>query len=174
MESLIDEEKIQSSWPWKIFLFMTLVCSTTAFIYIGLIFGYQPFLKTRISNAQVKIDDLTNEVSLQDQKNFLKFYSQIVNLRSLLETHVVLNRFFDFLEKDTNKRVAYEVLSLNIAKGEAVLEGIADNYDRLSEQLESIGRASEVLSYILIQSQFVDGHIRFRVSVNFKLETFES
>ena len=172
MQSLIDDEKIENGWPWKIFLFMALVCSTTALIYFGLIFGYQPFLKTRISNAQIKIDDLVNEVSLQDQKNFLKFYSQIINLRSSLETHVVLNRFFDFLEKDTNKRVAYEVLSLNTTKGEAVLEGIADNYDRLSEQLESISRASEVSSYILTQSQFVDEHIRFRVSINLSPSTF--
>lgn len=174
MESLIDNETARSAWPWKSFIFMALVCGTTVLVYLGLVLGYQPFLENRIAKAQAQIDNLATEVSLQDQKSFLKFYSQIVNLRGLLESHMALDRFFDFLEKDTNKRVSYDVLSLNTSKNEVVLEGIADNYDRLSEQLESVGRASEVAEYILTQSQFVDGHIRFRISITFKPKVFTS
>ena len=172
MESLIDNETVTAGWPWKSFIFMALVCGTTVLVYLGLILGYQPFLKNRIAQAQAKIDNLAAEVSLQDQKSFLKFYSQIVNLRGLLEAHTAMDRFFDFLEKDTNRRVSYDVLSLNTTKNEVVLEGIADNYDRLSEQLEAIGRASEVATYILTQSQFVDGHIRFRISLTLEPLTF--
>ncbi len=166
MNNLLDEEeKIEGGWPWKILIFMVLFCTTTVLGYLGLIFGYQPFLESSIVNAQNKIDNLASEVSLQDQKDFLKFYSQVINLRTILADHVSLKNFFIFLEKETNQRVAFEVLSLNIPKREVVLEGMTDNYERLSEQLEAISRSKEVSNYILTQSQIVDGRIRFRVSI---------
>ena len=174
MEEVLSKEAVAGGWPWKIFVFMLLVLSTTVLAYGGLILGYQPVLKSRIEAAQSQIDNLANAVSLQDQKKFLQFYSQILNLRGLLSSHVAVDRFFDFLEKDINKKVAYEVVAFNALKSELTLEGVAENYDRLSEQLAVIAEAAEVKSYTLNQSQFNDGRIRFRMFIILKPEVFKA
>ncbi len=174
IENLMPSENGGASWPWKIFIFSVVVFSTVLGSYFGLIWGYRPYLDSRIATVQGDIDALSESVSLEDQQKFLKFYSQIVNLRGLLASHVNTAIFLAFLEKNTNRRAAYEIAALNIGRRELTLEGVTESYATLAEQLEAIGRAPEVASYLLNQSQLTEGRTRFRAVLTLKPEVFKS
>ena len=162
-ESILAPERLGAGLPWKIFIFALILFGTIIGSYFGLILGYRPYLDSRIAAVQAEIDALAQSISVEEQANFLRFYSQIVNLKTLLDTHIVFARFFPFLEKSTNKQVAYEVATLTTDKNELVLEGVAQSYAVIAEQLESLNQSLEVEDYILNQSQIAEGKIRFRI-----------
>lgn len=174
IENLMPSENGGANWPWKIFIFTIIIFGTVLGSYFGLILGYRPYLDSRIAAVQGDIDALSASVSLEDQQKFLKFYSQIVNLRGLLASHIAVDNFLAFLEKNTNKRVNYEIAALDIKHRELTLEGVTDSFATLSEQLVAIGQAPEVASYTLNQSQLTAGKTRFRSVLTLKPEVFKS
>lgn len=162
-ESILAPERLGAGLPWKIFIFALILFGTIVGSYLGLTVGYRPYLDSRIGVVQAEIDALAQSIPVDEQTNFLRFYSQIVNLKTLLDSHIVFARFFPFLEKNTNQQVAYEVATLITDKGEMVLEGVAQSYGVLAEQLEAMNQSLEVKDYILNQSQIAEGKIRFRI-----------
>ena len=166
-------ERVEGGAPWKVFVFSLIFFGAVLGSYFGLIFGYKPYLNSRIAAVQSQIDDLAGSVSVQEQSNLLRFYSQIVNLKTLLGSHVSLARFFPFLEKHTNSRVSYDIAFINSSTRELILEGLSESYPVLAEELQALHQAPEVKNYTLNQSQSADGRIRFRITAKFAPELFK-
>lgn len=164
LESLLSPEKLSVGLPWKLFIFAVILFGTVLAAYFGLLFGYKPFLNSRIDDVNQKIQNLAQSIPAEDQKDFLLFYSQVVNLKNLLSKHVIATKLFPFLERNTNKRVAFNVAAVDAIRKELVLEGIAESYSILAEQLQALNQSTEVKEYLLNQSQLSDGRVRFRIS----------
>ncbi len=164
LESLLSPEKLSVGLPWKLFIFAVILFGTVLAAYFGLLFGYKPFLNSRINDVNQKIQNLAQSIPAENQKNFLLFYSQVANLKNLLGNHIIFTKFFPFLERNTNKRVALSVSTVDASRKELILEGIAESYAILAEQLQALNQATEVKEYLLNQSQLSDGRIRFRIS----------
>jgi hypothetical protein len=163
-ELVLSPERAAVGAPWKLFVFSLIFLGAVIGSYAGLIFGYRPYLNSRIEAVQAQIDDLATSVSAEEQADLLRFYSQIVNLKTLLDSHVTFSKFFPFLERRTNNRVSFDVMFVNSATRELVLEGVAENFSILSEELQSLHQAPEIADYTLNQSQLADGRVRFRIS----------
>jgi hypothetical protein len=161
--ALVSPESFGAGLPWKIFIFSLILLGAVVGSYLGLVLGYRPFLNNRIAAVQQSIDDLAASVSVEEQEDLLRFYSQIVNLKTLLDKHISLAKFFPFLEQQTNRRVSYDVAFLNTQNRELILEGVAESYPVLAEQLQALHQAPEVASYTLSQSQTAEGRVRFRI-----------
>ena len=89
-EEILAPEASAMGWPWKIFLTMSTACGIVVAGYLGLTFGYKPYLETKIEGVKTDIDNLAKSLPLQEQQKFLKFYSQIVNVKALLDSHVAV------------------------------------------------------------------------------------
>lgn len=156
-------EKLPVGWPWKFFLFSVLVLLTTAVLYLGLDFGYKPFLKSRIESLNQSIEELSQIIPKDQQEGLIRFYSQVVNLQSLLASHVNVSKVFNFLQNNTNKSVFFSRADLMIGERRLNLEGFASNYEIFSQQLEAFNVAPEVENLVVNESSAVEGRVRFKL-----------
>ena len=162
---MVSADHFSAGLPWKLFIFSLILLGAVGGSYAGLLLGYRPFLNNRIAEVQRSIDELATSVPAEEQEDLLRFYSQIVNLKTLLDNHISLAKFFPFLEQQANRRVSYDTVFLDTKNRELILEGIAESYAVLAEQLQALHQAPEAASYTLSQSQTAEGRVRFRIVV---------
>ena len=104
----------------------------------------------------------------------MRFYNQIQSLKNLLDKHVINSKILSLLEKNTNKKVFYNKLDLDVAQRSLNLDGIAESYQILAQQLEAFKQAPEVERFLINNSQFNQGVVRFNLTVVLKSELFKS
>lgn len=168
-----EPENLSVGWPWRFFLTSFFIFLAAMLVYLGLVFGYEPYLQSQIEKQDQEINSLAQTVSKSDQDKFIQFYSQISNLKKLLENHILASKIFPFLEKNTNQKVYYKVFNLKVPEYELELEGVAESYAVLAEQLESFNQAQETGRYILNQSKFNGREVEFGASLELKQEIFK-
>lgn len=158
--------------PWKVFLFSILLFGTVVAGYAGLRAGYMPYVSGRLASVNANLAALAEAVPEKEQTNLFRFYSQLVNLKGLLDKHVVASKIPAFLEKTTNARVAYTNVSVDVVRRNVMLEGLTDRYETLAEQLEAVRQSPDVESYLLQESRLTEGKVRFRISATLRPALF--
>lgn len=162
-------------WPWRLILFSFLIFAATLVIYVALALGYRPYLKHQVELKDTEIAQLAQTVPKEEQERFLTFYSQLVNLKSLLKNRIISAPLLGWLEEHTNSQVFFTSFNLLTKNREMVLEGVADSYDVLAEQIEVFRKASELERYSIQQSLKTPDHrVRFRVNLIFKPDFLRS
>lgn len=114
-------------------------------IYFGLRFGYQPYLDSSVTKLDQQIQQFGQEISKEEQDNITAFYSQLVNLRTLLGARVVGSPVLDLLERDTLPGVYYTKASLNTLNSEFSLSGAARTVEDISRQAAIFEHDSSVM-----------------------------
>ena len=64
-----------------------------------MIFGYKPYLETERQSLDKKINEIGGAVSETDRENFIKFYSQLVNIQTLLNNHISGSNIYTFWKR---------------------------------------------------------------------------
>ena len=159
-------------WPWRMFAFSGFILLVVIIVYFGLRIGYEPFLKNRIEQIDTELENLTATIPQEEQEQFIAFYSQLVNLQTLLKTHPMSSEIFSFLEENTNSRVYYTGLDLDAQDRRLSLDGVAASYDVLVQQLETFGQLETVERYSVTESQVRDNQVRFRLIIFFTPDFF--
>lgn len=158
--------------PWKVFLFSILLLGTVIAGYAGLRVGYMPYVAGQLNAVNANLAALSEAVPEKEQANLFRFYSQLVNLKGLLDKHVIASKVPAFLEKTTNARVAYTNVAVDPVRRSVTLEGLTDRYDTLAEQLEAVRQSPDVESYLLQESRLSEGKVRFRISAVLRQSLF--
>lgn len=169
-EKFMEPEKLPVGWPWKLFIFSIILFALVIFIYLGIIWGYQPYLQSQKKSFDQKINETGGVISESDRENFVSVFSQLANLQSLLNTHIKGSNIYSFLEKNTNQGVYFEGADLSVTEHFLRLEGIARSYDNLVQQLVAFEQAPEIARVILEQSQTAERGIRFSLQLIIKPE----
>src|SRR3989338_1636243 len=117
--------KLAVGWPWRMFIFTSVMFLAAVFVYLGLAFGYKPYLQNSVSNIESELNSLSLQISPEAQKNFIRFYSQISNLRSLLAKHVTTSKLLPLLEASTHQKVVYSSTTLIPGERTLRIEGFA-------------------------------------------------
>jgi len=167
-ERLTAGEKIAVGWPWRFFSFTTLVLTVAVVFYAGLKFGYEPLLRKKLDETDLKLQELAQSLSAAEQEDLITFYSQLANLEALLGKHVLASVIFPFLERNTNQQVYYTMLNFESAERKLTLEGAAQSYGVFSQQLQAFEQAPEVKRLIVSDSDRSGGLISFRLHLVFK------
>ena len=158
-------------WPWRLLVFVVIIFGVTVATYLGMTLGYKPYLNSQIKTLDAKITNLSQAVGEEQQKNLVGLYSQLVNIQSLLNSHPVASKIFDFLEKNTHQQIYYTALNLSLTEKSVKLEGIAVNYGILAQQLELFRKTPEIEKVFLDDSRLTEeGSIRFSIRLIFKPE----
>ena len=101
-------------------------------------------------------------------QKFTQFYSQLVNLQNLLGNHIAASKAFPILERITSHKVYYRSVDLKIPERQLELDGIAESYEVLGEQLESFNQAAEMENSLVNQSQLVNQAVQFKATLLLK------
>jgi hypothetical protein len=163
-----ESEKLAVGWPWRLFTISLIIFGVILFVYFGLIIGYEPYLQSKIQEKDGELNQLAQIVSKEDQEKFIGFYSQLTNLKTLLEKHIAVSKLFPLLERITNQKVYFSGANLKTLERELELEGFAESYGILGEQLESFDQTKEISNYILDQSHLSEGKVQFKVKLKLK------
>ena len=169
----MKSEELPVGWPWRFLMFSALVAVTVAVGSAGLTFGYKPLLDSRLKGQEAELVGLGKIIPVKQQDEFVRFYSQLANLETLLSTHVSASPLFGLLESRTNGAVSYMVMELRVPERKIVLEGNASNYKSFAEQLQSFTEAPEVESVIVNDSNALEGKVKFRVTVTLREGIFK-
>lgn len=165
-------EKVSVGWPWRIFVFSLVVFFLSLSIYFGLRFGYGPYLEKSSEELDKKLAELTRTISVDEQDRFVNFYSQLVNLKAVLNSHSFVSNVFQFLERNTINSVYYNEANVDVNKRFVALKGFANNLQSLTEQVAVLEKAAEVESVILSNVGFVNNVTSFEFLVIFKPNFF--
>ena len=146
-----ESENLPVGWPWQFFSVSLIIFLTSLLIFLGLTLGYGPYLRSQILETDDKINQLLETVSKKDQERFAQFYSQLVNLKNLLDNHILSSKVLPWLEKITNQKVYYTNATIKVPEHKLELEGIAESYGVLGEQLEAFNQ-TEGISHLLLKA----------------------
>ncbi|NCN53159.1 hypothetical protein GW950_01705 [Candidatus Wolfebacteria bacterium] len=160
-----ESENLAVGWPWRLLSASFLLFLVSILTYFGLIVGYLPYLEKQIQEIDIEIGSLASSISKEDQQKFISFYSQLNNIKSLLDVHVLTSNVFPKLESVTNSQVYFTGATLKTDNHSLELSGVAEDYGVLGEQLEAFNQSPEISRYILTQSQIEDEIVRFHVTL---------
>jgi len=164
-------EKVEAGLPWRLLVFSAFLFGLLFFVYLGMQFGYKPYLNSRIKNLDSKINNLNQVIDEGERKRLIDMYSQFINIQDLLKSHTVPSRLIELLEKNTQSQIYYLSLNFSLTDKSLRLEGVSPNYNILAQQLELFQRIPEIERVNLDNSQLLgNGDIRFSIKLIFKPE----
>jgi hypothetical protein len=145
IEQLGQEPSGTQGWATGAIFFSFGILFLSVAIYFGLTLGYAPYLQGQLKDTQGQVTTLNNSVSASQQSQLIDFYSQIANLQTLLQNHVLASHFFTWLEQNTEANVYYQ--SLNLTQGTQVtLSGVAKTEADINQQIAVFENSSDVSS----------------------------
>lgn len=168
LDEKLAREELPVGWPWRFFLFSLLVAVAAGVIYAGLTYGYRPFLSVQIDEQKAAIAQLSQIIPKKQQEDFIAFYSQLVNLQSLLKDHIFTSKIFPFLQANTNRFIYYSLLDLRLGERRLIIEGVAASYEIFAQQLQAFSLAPEVETLIINDSSALGDRVKFRLSLTLK------
>lgn len=123
-------------WSGQLLMFSSTIFFISLVVYLGLIFGYRPYLNSQVKRLNDKIQSLSQQIPLDDQKKIINFYAQLVNLKAVLNGHIFTTPIFGWLEKNTQLNVYYTRLGLNAQNRQVTVVGLAKTVNDLVEQIK--------------------------------------
>lgn len=172
-EQLRGKESLAVGWPWRLLVVSGLILITTVAIYFGIAVAFNSFLDAKLKKADADLKGLESEISEEQRIDFMGFYSQINNIETLMGKQTSPAAFFaEVLEKNTLKKVFFNNLSVNLRAKEVKLDGVADSYATLAQQLEVLRQAKEVArvnleSAALVQADKDSQRVNFSLRLTF-------
>lgn len=176
-KDIVDQfrgEKLPVGWPWRLLLFSILLQAFFIFLYASITFGYAPYLKSKITQKEKEIEKVGASVKEEDRLNFVSFYSQLINLRRILDNHVNITPALIFLEQNTNKKVRFTSVDIGTERKDLRLNGLAASYETLVQQLTAFDQSPLVEKTVLENSKADKDGIRFSLNVTLSPKVFSN
>ncbi len=144
-------------WSSRVLLFSATFFILSLGIFLGIQFGYRPFLEGQVLQLDKDIKNFSDQVSPAQQEELVTFYSQLDNLSNLLAHQVQTSKVFQWIETNTNTQVQLTSLSFNATTKTLTLSGQAKTILNLGEQLNRFQAQSEIISLQLSQLSLNQG-----------------
>ncbi len=155
--------------PWRLFVFSVVFFAFSLLVYFGFKVGYENYLSSQSEELDKNLAQLSNSVSQEDQQHFINIYSQIVNLKNVLEEHYFAGNIFPFLEANTMPQVFYSDAKFTAFSRTLDLTGAAASLKALAEQMSQFEKSPELDSATLSSMNFnPSGNTSFTISLVFK------
>ncbi|MEK7626559.1 MAG: hypothetical protein AAB399_00095 [Patescibacteria group bacterium] len=157
--------------PWRLMVFSGVLFGLSILIYFGMSIGYKSYLEAKSASMDSQLEELSNSISQKEQQKFVGFYSQIVNLKSVLDKHIFSANIFSFLEKNALPHTFYTEANFNSTSYSLELNGRVPSLQALAQQLAQLEKAPEIHSAMLESTNFNQGGtVDFIISLNFQPE----
>ncbi len=145
IDRLSREPAKTPGWSFGLLLFSGGIFFIAVITWLGLAYGYTPYLQNQLSTLSAQVDTVAKTISPDDQATLVSYYSEISNVRTVLQNHVIFSRFLSWLEAHTETNVYFSRLSF--ASGSQInLTGIAKTENDANQQMAIFEAAPEVKS----------------------------
>lgn len=134
-EKLSREPQVKGGLPSKLLMFSVSIFIITLVVYLGMIFGYEPYLNAQLDKLNNQISVASSQISPSDQSQLVGYISQISNVKALLDNHVTASALLNYLEKNIDTNVYFNRLYLTTFNDQAQLSGMAQTMNDLVGQL---------------------------------------
>jgi Tfp pilus assembly protein PilN len=168
--SLLEKELKQgrdslgAGWPWHLLLFMIVIVGLLVLIYLGMLWGYEPYLGSRIRGQEQKLTDLGNSLASATTNDLARFYSELSNSQKILAEHTVASGLLDVVEANLHPNVYLTGLEIQSPQKTIRLMGIARDYGSLGAELTLLSHVAGITSVLLEDSSTRDqGDVRFTI-----------
>ena len=158
--------------PWRISVFAIVLFAFSLFTYVGLRFGYRAYLVTQETNLDAELEALSQQVSTNEQEQFVVLYSQIVNLKSVLDRHTFTANIFPFLERNTVDGINFSSAEFEGKNSLLKLNGTTPVFETLAGQMAVLGNAPEALAVSLEKVNVASGNVTFTIGITFAPDMF--
>lgn len=136
------------------------------FMFAGLKFGYEPYLVAEVKQLDADIKKFSDEIPADKQAEIATFYSQIINLKTVLRNHQSASPFWFWLEKNTIPNVYFTKATLNITNDQIILQGSARTNEDIMNQLAAFEKSPEVTKLTFGNSQNTATGWQFSLTLN--------
>jgi len=162
------EERISVGLPWRILMSSGVIFALTIFVAVGLKYGYATYLDSQIEAADKQLSALTASITEEKQQEFVTFYSQVVNIKSVLEKRSFSANALSFLEQSVIGSTYFTGANMNAVAQTIELDGYATNLEALSAQIATLERSPAVKNVVLNDVALrTQGGVTFKISVSF-------
>ena len=144
IEKLIREPSHTQGVYSELLLISGALLGLTIVIYVGLAFGYRAYLNSSLTKVENEITEFSAGISQEDRAKIQGFYSQLVNLRTLLAGHTAASPVMALLERTIQPDVYYTKLTMNSNNNQAVLTGAAKSLEAIAAQATAFQGQVEV------------------------------
>jgi hypothetical protein len=144
IEQLSRDPLRTPGWSGRLLMFSVTLLFISIAGYAGLTFGYEPYLTNRIQEAKSEMDQLSRKASAEEQSKVLSFYSQLVNVKNLIDGHTYPTLLFKWIETATHPNVYFVKFDFNAKNRTVSLLGTAKNVRDVTEQIEIFEKRPEV------------------------------
>lgn len=164
----LEKEKLPSGWLNKFIRFSAILLVIVFIAYFGLHYGYERVLERRIAEVEDNIIGLEKEIASSDREEVSVFYSQLINLRDLLEGHIYSSQVFQRLELITHPQVAFTNFDYDFKEERLKLDGYSASLSAISEQILAFQRTADFREIDISDiRQAAQGRINFSAEVFF-------
>ncbi|MBS3903267.1 MAG: hypothetical protein KGZ30_02715 [Anaplasmataceae bacterium] len=122
-------------WSGRVLMFSATFLIISLATFIGIRYGVRPFTQSRIGAVNQRIEEFGRKIPLDQQLEIASLYSQLVNLKTLLDQQTSQVDFLRWLERNTNTNVQINELTVDAKKKTLQLSGSARTLANLAEQL---------------------------------------
>ena len=143
VEQLGREPTGTPGWSSGIILFSGAIFVIVVGLYLGLAFGYEPYLNAQIAQAQSQMGKVGQSISSSDQSELIAYYSEVANLHTLISGHVLFSQFLTWLGSNTEANVYYNNMSFT-SGNQVTLTALGAGQADVDEQLEIFEASPEV------------------------------
>ncbi len=144
IEQLSREPVRTPGWSGRILMFSGTVFFLSLAIYFGVFFGYRPYLNSQVTGLKDEIQKFSQRIPVADQERLINFYSQLVNLKSILAKQELSSKVFAWMEANTHMNVHFVSFALDLSKHKINLAGRAKTIPDLAQQLASLQILMEI------------------------------
>jgi len=168
IEQLGREPPKTPGWSGQLLMFSSTIFLLSLVIYFGITFGYKAYLSSDLKKAEDEKQQLSQQVPVEEQAKIVSFYSQVVNLQSVLSAHVYSSQLFDWLEKNTQANVYFNRFTLGIANNQMTLGGVGKTMDDVNQQFVIFQSRPEIKRMNVTNVSFGAGLWQFDASLFFE------
>lgn len=144
IEQLAREPAQTPGWSGRLMMFAATLFILNLVGYFGLTLGYSKYLNGQIRDVDREIKSQSQQIPEEERGAIVAFFSQLSNLRLILDNHVAASSFFNLLETTTHRNVYYTRLAFNSEKDEVILTGMATSVADVTEQVKIFQGRTEI------------------------------
>jgi hypothetical protein len=167
-EKLSREPQIGGGMPAKLLMFSVSIFIITLVIYLGMVFGYKPYLNAQLDKINNQINVAGNQISPTDQSQLVNYISQFTNLRAIIGSHIITSNLLNYLNKNTDTNVYFNRLSLTVFNNQVQLSGLAKSMDDLIGQLAAWQNSSAITKVDFNQISYTPQGFSFSATLIFR------
>lgn len=134
-EQVVSRAPRSPAWFGQLMAFAITLLALSVVVFLGITFGFRPYLENRVTALDQEIQDFTRKVPEQEQKDIATFYSQLANIRTVLGKHTATGAFMTWIEGGTTQQVQLTKVAFNAGSRQVQVTGIARSAPDVATQV---------------------------------------